>query len=218
MYYSYVPSFRDQQPRVMTVTGTATISVEPNIVMIELEVVTQNESLTLAQQENAQKINQVMQALLQFGIPRENIQTATYNIYPRYDYVDGKQVFRGYEVTHALTVKMDEGEQVGEIIDAAVQNGVNRVSAIEFTVADKQHYYQQALSAALRDATAKAQTIAETMELNLDPKPLKIVEEMNESPAAYKAFATMEENTSTTIEPGQIKIMANVRTKFQFFA
>lgn len=219
LYYPYVQQFRQRQPsRVMIVTGTANISVQPNIVTIQLEVVTENDELTKAQQENAQKMNQVTQALLQAGIPEKDIQTASYNIYPHYDYVDGKQIFRGYEVTHALQVKMNDINQAGTVIDLAVQNGVNRVGNIEFTVDDQQKYYQQALSAALKDATFKAQTMAHTMQLHLDPSPLKIVEETSEQPAAYKTFAATEGSTSTSIRPGQINIAAKIRTRFQYNA
>ncbi|WP_229683218.1 SIMPL domain-containing protein [Virgibacillus oceani] len=202
----------------MTVTGNASLSVEPNVVTIQLEVVTENDELKVAQQENANTINQVIQSLLQLGIPRENIQTASYNIFPKYDYVDGKQVFRGYEVTHALSVTINSINQAGTIIDAAVQNGVNRVSNIEFTVDDKDNYYQQALSAALENATAKAETIAETLQVNLDPYPIKIVENFNERPVAFQTFATAEKSSATTIEPGQIMIAANVTAQFQFNA
>nr|GGG83687.1 hypothetical protein GCM10011398_31570 [Virgibacillus oceani] len=219
MFYPYIPQYREQlESRVMTVTGNASLSVEPNVVTIQLEVVTENDELKVAQQENANTINQVIQSLLQLGIPRENIQTASYNIFPKYDYVDGKQVFRGYEVTHALSVTINSINQAGTIIDAAVQNGVNRVSNIEFTVDDKDNYYQQALSAALENATAKAETIAETLQVNLDPYPIKIVENFNERPVAFQTFATAEKSSATTIEPGQIMIAANVTAQFQFNA
>ncbi|WP_099157527.1 SIMPL domain-containing protein [Virgibacillus ndiopensis] len=219
MYYPYVPQYREQQhSRVMTVTGNASLSVEPNVVMVQLEVVTDNKELKVAQQENTNTINQVIQSLMQLGIPRDNIQTASYNIYPKYDYVDGKQVFRGYEVSHALNVTINDINQAGAVIDAAVQNGVNRVSNIEFTVDDKDKYYRQALSAALENAMDKAETLAETMQVNLDPYPMKIVEKFNEPPAAFQTFATAEKSSSTTIEPGQIVIVANVTAQFQYYA
>lgn len=202
--------------RLMTVTGNGSISVEPNIAHIRLEVVTENTQHSQAQQENTDKMNKVIQALAQLGIPDEDIQTTAFNIQPVYDFIDGKQVFRGYEVVNTITVQIKGIDQTGIVIDTAVQNGVNRVSNIQFTIENEQIYYQQALSAALINASEKAQTIASTMQLNLDPIPIKIVEIMNEPPMVYKTFAAVEASTTTPIEPGQIVIHASVETQFRY--
>ena len=220
MYYPYVPYHRqpdsEQRVRSMTVTGNGSVSVQPDIARIQLAVVTEDESLTQAQQENAQAMNQVIEALMTLGLARENIQTTSYTIIPNYDFVDGLQVFRGYEVRNEITVEVQSIDQIGKIIDVAVQNGVNHVSNIQFTVQDKQHYYQEALVSALQNATMKSQTIAQTMQLNLDPTPIRIVEEVIDNQINFKAFATSLDNISTPIEPGEIIIMAKVEVKYQY--
>lgn len=116
---------------MMTVTGNASLPFDPDKVTIQLGVVTENEQLSQAQQESASKMNQVIQSLLQLGIPRENIQTTAYNINPMYDYIDGKQEFRGYQVSNSITVQMISIDQAGKVIDVAVQNDVNQVSNIQ---------------------------------------------------------------------------------------
>lgn len=216
MYYPYVQQFTSQQRRVMTVTGIGSLSVAPDTVQIQLEVRTENKQLSQAQQENAAAMNQVIAALLQLGISREDIQTVSYNIFPQYDFVDGQQLFRGYEVTNAITVKITTIEQAGNVIDVAVQNGVNNVSNIQFMVEGEQLHYQQALSLALKNAVAKAQTIAETMQLQLDPTPIKIVEEHKAESVTPRMFAAKEMSGSTPIEQGQIVISATVEVQFQY--
>lgn len=203
-----------QAPRVMTVTGIANLPIEPDIVQVQLEVVTEDMELSQAQQENANTMNQVIQALLQLGIAMENIQTTAYNIHPKYDYIDEAQVFRGYEVTNEITVKIENIDQAGNVIDTAVQNGINSVSNIQFTVENKQAYYKQALSSALEDAYAKAQTLTKTMQLGMAPYPIKIIEKVSETPVTYKTYSTME--ATTPIEPGQIIISASVEAQFQY--
>lgn len=208
----YYPNYSRQ----MTVTGNGSISVEPNIAHIQLEVVTENTQLSLAQQENTNTMNQVIQALTQLGISEEDIQTTAFNIQPVYDFIDGKQVFRGYEVVNTITVQIKGIDQTGLVIDTAVQNGVNRISNIQFTIENEQVYYQRALSAALINASEKAQTIARTMQLNLDPIPIKIVEVMNKSPIVYKTFAAVEASITNPIEPGQVQINAVVTVQFRY--
>lgn len=220
MYYPYAPYHRqpdsEQRVRSMTVSGNGSVSVQPDITRIQLTVVTEDESLTQAQQKNAQAMNQVIESLMTLGLARENIQTTSYTIIPNYDFVNGQQVFRGYEVRNEITVEVQGIDQIGTIIDVAVQNGVNHVSNIQFTVQDKQLYYQEALVSALQNATVKSQTIAQTMQLNLDPTPIRIVEEVIDNQINFKTFAASLDNISTPIEPGEIIIMAKVEVKYQY--
>ena len=216
MYYPYVGQVARQQKRVMTVTGIGNLSIVPDTVQLQLEVRTENKQLSQAQQENADLMNQVIESLLELGIDREDIQTVAYNISPQYDYVEGQQIFRGYQVINSIDVKIKNIEQAGIIIDTAVQNGVNNVSNIRFTVENEQIPYQEALSLALRNALGKAQTIANTIQVKLDPHPIKIVETMREEPILYRSFAATEMSAITPIEPGQINIKATVEVQFQY--
>lgn len=216
MYYPVTNQYRQDMKHTMAVNGDASLSFEPDKVTIQLGVVTEDEQLSQAQQENARKINQVLQSLLQLGITKESIQTTAYNINPLYDHIDGKQQFRGYQVSSSITVQMTNTDQAGKVVDLAVQNNVNRISDIQFSIEDNQLPYQQALSAALKNAIVKAQTIAETLEVNYDPIPTKIVERINGSSMAYKTFAVMKNSNTTPIEPGQITVDATVEAQFQY--
>ncbi|QUW22005.1 SIMPL domain-containing protein [Sporosarcina sp. Marseille-Q4063] len=216
MYYPYVQQMTCQQKRVMTVIGIGSFSITPDTVQIQLEVRTESKQLSQAQQENADLMSQVIESLLELGIAREDIQTVSYNISPQYDYVEGQQIFRGYEVINSINVTIKNIEQAGTIIDTAVRNGVNQVSNIRFTVENEQIPYQEALSLALKNALAKAQTIANTIQLKLDPHPIKIVETMKEEPILFRSFAANEMRATTPIEPGQIDIKATVEVQFQY--
>ncbi|MFJ8264092.1 SIMPL domain-containing protein [Rummeliibacillus sp. NPDC094406] len=202
--------------RVITVIGNGKIAASPNYVQLQVEVITNGKEVSSAAQENAAIMNRVIQSLIALGIPREDIQTASYNVSPNYDYIEGKQVFRGYEVTNAITVKVRDMNQVGTVIDTAVKSGANRVSSIQFKIDHEEHYYQQALSLALRDAQMKANTIAETMHLTIPPQPIQVFEESTSEPVLYKSAAMASQNITTPIEQGLITISATLRVKFQY--
>lgn len=216
MYYPNVHQLLFPPLRVITVTGNGEVAAQPNYVQLQIEVSTQGKEVSEAQKENATIMNRVIQSILALKIPREDIQTAAYTIVPNYDYVEGKQVFRGYEVTNAITVKVKDISQVGVVIDTAVQNGANRISGIQFKIEHPDAYYQQALRLALQNAQTKAKTIAETMKLTLHPQPIEIMEESSPAPVPYKMYSMAEQGISTPIEPGQITISATVRVKFQY--
>lgn len=218
MYYPYARQqfYRQGEWRRLTVKGKGFVFAEPDILTIQLGVRTQSESLTQAEQENATIMNQVIEALISLGIPRENIQTASFTISPMYDYVEGEQVFKGYQVVNSVTVELETVSQAGLVIDTAVNNGVNQVSSLQFSVSDPDAYYKEALSEALRDAQAKANVMAADLQLNLDPTPVKIIEQTAELPQPrFQTFAVAAEST-TPIEPGRLRIQATVETIFQY--
>ena len=203
-------------PREMTVTGNGEIVAKPDYVQIQIEVRTEGKEVSAAQQENAVIMNRVIASLVALNIPREAIQTTAYTISPNYDYIEGRQVFRGYEVQNAITVKITDISQVGTVIDTAVENGANHVSAIQFKIDDSDAYYRQALQLALIDAQGKAKSMADTMHLPLQMLPIEILEETIAPPIAYKSLQLSNEQSITPIEQGMITVNATVRVKFRF--
>lgn len=202
--------------REMTVTGNGEVVAQPDYVQIQIEVRTEGKNVSAAQQENAMMMKQVIEALVALTIPREDIQTTVYTISPNYDYIEGRQVFRGYEVQNGITVKITDISQAGTVIDTAIQNGANQVSGIHFKIDDSDAYYRQALQLALIDAQAKAKSMADTMHLPLQPLPVEIVEETNIPPVLYKSVQLSNQQSVTPIEPGMMTVNATVRVKFQF--
>ena len=203
--------------REMTVTGYGEIAAEPDYVQIQIEVRTQGKDVSGAQQENAQIMNRVIVSIMSLNIPREDIQTAHYSISPMYDYIEGRQVFRGYEVQNAITVKIMDISQAGIVIDTAVLNGANLVSEIQFKIEDSAVYYRQALRLALVDAHAKAVTMAETMHISIQPIPIEIIEERNVAiPYTFKSVQISNQESMTPIEQGTMLINATVRVKYRY--
>lgn len=215
--YSSIPSHSFPIVRILTVTGSGMIEALPNYVQLRVEVGTEGEEVQQTQAKNAEIMNRVIQALLALNIPRENIQTAAFNIFPQYDFIEGKQVFRGYEVKNAITVKTADIEIAGKVIDTAVENGANNISSIQFGLDNPELFYQQALQRALQNAQTKANTIAQTMKLALYPKPISIVEEQQQiGPERYKTLTMASAQVGTPIEQGEISISATVTVKYQY--
>lgn len=204
-------------PREITVTGNGVVDVQPDHAQVQIEVRTEGNNVSTAQQENAVIMNRVIESLVELNIPREAIQTTAYAIFPNYDFIEGRQVLRGYEVQNAITVKMTNTSQMGTVIDTAVKSGANQVSAIQFNIANTDAHYRQALQFAMTDAMAKAQSIAETMHVTLQALPVEIIEESNTTvPIPYKSLQLSNQQYVTPIEPGMLTVTANVRVKFRF--
>ncbi|MBB4826172.1 uncharacterized protein YggE [Sporosarcina luteola] len=216
MYYPYIMHHTRPPARIITVTGTGHMLKEPDYLKIQMEVITENMMASAAQQENAERMNRVIEALQQIGIPKTNIQTTSFTINPRYEYQDGQQIFRGYTVANSISVKVPNIADAGRVIDEAVQQGVNQINSLQFGIEHENLLYEQALQKALKQAISKARAIAETIQVQLDPKPIKITEDPNYQPGRPQPLFAVSKTASTPIEPGQMAVQASVRVQFQY--
>ncbi|WP_096439317.1 SIMPL domain-containing protein [Alteribacter populi] len=200
----------------MKVKGEGSISTSPDQAEITIGAVTEDPTVSTAQQENAGIIGAITSSISGLGIPEDDIQTIEYRIETQYDYVDGKQVFRGYRVTHLLHITIDDIELTGQIIDTAVSAGANSISSIQFSLTNPHVIYNQALELAIQDAQRKAETIAQELGVNLDTPPKSIREVTSETtPIPYKTalYAAAE---STPIQPGTLSILAKIEAEFYY--
>ncbi|AZU63281.1 SIMPL domain-containing protein [Neobacillus mesonae] len=219
--YNYRPQNQFGPPRqkwfVMKVNGEGTVEVRPDSASVNLGVITENKELIAAQKENTKKSTSVINSLVSQGISHERIKTFDYRIDSDYDYIEGKQIFRGYKVTNILQVKIEDLSIVGKVVDEAVQSGVNYVSNVHFTVKNKDLYYKQALQLAINDCIEKAKTIGSTLNVHLIPTPSLIVESgTTVQPLTHQPETLVKGISSTQFEPGQIEVKANIMAEFQY--
>ncbi len=202
----------------ITVTAEHTLYVDPNRAIVSIGVVTKNEDLEAAQNENRQLSNQVVQSLMKNGVPKKDIQTSTYQIFPQYNYEDGKQVFTGYEVRQVFRVTIDDIEKVGTIIDDAIKNGANRVENIQFVNSNPIESYQQALATAYQKAYQKARTLATQSSQQLNPQPKSITEQSSQTVTPYVSTTFVKAaEESTSLQPGQIGVTAILTAVFRSY-
>ena len=80
--------------RIISVTGHGNVSATPDFVQLQVEIVTKGKEVSKATEDNAEITSRVIESILALGVAREDIQTASYMISPKYDYIEGKQLFR----------------------------------------------------------------------------------------------------------------------------
>ena len=218
MYYQQ--PFRNhtekKSSRTVTVVGEKTVDAQPDMAIAQIGVVTSDKELTEAQAENNTISTAILNSFKQNGITEKDIQTSTYQIYPQYDYQDGKQMFKGYEVRQVFSVKIKDIDMVGKVIDDAVQSGANIIERIQFAISEPRVYYQKALSKAYEDALNKAKVLARSSGMTLNTMPLEIIEDSSIPimPAAGKAFVLAAESTAP-VQPGEVGITARLTVKYK---
>ena len=199
--------------RKMTLNGRGQITVDPDLAIIRIGVQTTGDNVTETQSENARISQNVIDALKLVGI--DEIQTRQYRIEKLYDYVNGAQIDRGYEVRNVVEIRTGDIEHLGTIIDTAVYNGANVVDSIQFTLSDPDAYYQQALNLAVDNAISKAENIAYNLGVLTSPIPMLITENyINAIP--FSNTVAMRGEIATPIESGDIQVIANVTVEFEY--
>ncbi|MCH1625482.1 SIMPL domain-containing protein [Ferdinandcohnia quinoae] len=203
---------------LLKLTGEGSVSANPDMSTITLGVITENENLTTAQQENNQKVASVIHSLSALGIQKENIKTVDYRVEMVYDYENSKQTLRGYRVIHMLQITNNDLARTGMIVDTAIKNGANSVTSIDFSVKNPQNYYSQALALALNNAQAKATALANEMGVKVNIIPI-LVQEVSQMPPPMPFQATMfaKSEAATPIQPGELKITATIHAHFSYF-
>ncbi|WP_082795336.1 SIMPL domain-containing protein [Alkalihalobacillus trypoxylicola] len=200
----------------LTVFGMGRVSATPNLAKIILGVQNVGDSVEAIQAENANLLLNVMNALKSFQIKDEDIRTSEYQIIPVYDFIDGNQQFKHYQITHLLDVNIRDLDETGEIIDAAVRSGANQVLSIEFTLEDVSEIEEQALVKALNDAKRKAQVIVNTLDVELDVPPIYVKEIKEGSQPFFQRTMLFENSSATSIQPGKLIITSQVEVMYHY--
>ena len=154
----------EPQVRLISVTGEASMQVKPDMATISFGVETNAPTAGEAQRTNSSAMDAVIQALLGMSIPRDDIQTSNFSLYPVYEWQgdkpDAKQVLLGYRCNNTVVVKIRNIGRVGEAIDRATSAGATNIGGITFGLQDPEPLKKQLLSQAVTDARSKAETMA----------------------------------------------------------
>ena len=210
------------------VSGTGTVSVEPDVAILQVGVEVFAGKVSTARSEASKAMDSVVSVLKKEGVEEKDIQTTRFNIYPRYDYEEvtingkriGTQVLTGYTVNNTVKAKIYEIDKVGEIIDKGADAGGDyaRINGVDFTVDDPTPYQTEIRKMAVEDAVGKAQEYALLTNVELGP-----VIELNEmtpgsvhSPyeADYGMRMMAAAPPTTSISAGQLEISLTVNTLF----
>ena len=150
--------------KTISVTGTATTQMQPDLLHIQFGVETQELTAKQALDSNSVLMNKVINALRTSGVTQDEISTSSLNIYPVYEHYREpitetyKTELVGYKVSNVISVKTQNLDLAAAIIDGAVNAGVNRVDSVYFTLSPELHQQvkDDLLSSAVENAKSKA--------------------------------------------------------------
>ncbi len=210
----------DAQAKTISLAGSGSASAQADQASISMGVEVTDESAADAISENADKVAAVIAAVEALGVSEDDVYTSQYSVYPQYDWTESGRVFKGYTVTNMVRVTVKNLDDVGKIIDAAGAAGANRIDSISFELSDakRDDLKMNAYVAALQDAQAKADVIAETLELTITG--VQSVTESSYVPArTYQSVAEADYamgSAPTPILSGELTVTVSIQIVYLF--
>jgi len=203
------------------VTGQGKVTAVPDIATLRLGIEAQEATVSEAQTQAAEAMDEVMTALIDNEVAEKDIQTQYFSIRQvrRWSETRDQEIVVGYRVTNMVTAKIRDIDKVGSIIDAvAVAGGdLTRIDNISFSIDDPSAYFEEARQKAMADAEAKAELLARLAGVSLG-KPTYISEGIQIPPPIYPR-AVYEEvpipaPAAPPISPGEMEISLTLQVAY----
>ena len=194
----------------LTVTGSATINVVPDLATITLGVTTTGDTAASAMAANNEAVSGVIAKLIAAHVADRDMQTSSLSINPNWvaNANNTGQVIKGYIASNMLTVRIKALETTGAVLDAAITDGANTLNGLTFGLQDQRPTEDEARKAAVVDALARAKVLADAAGAKLGD-----IQSINEGgasqPGPMPMFKTMDA-ASVPVAAGEIGISASV--------
>lgn len=204
-----------QVQKGISVSGTGKVTGKPDVVKLTLGVSAEADTVQKARDQAAASLDAMIKSLKNNGIAEKDLQTQQFSIQPQYDYNDGNQRLRGFQVTNILNVTLRDINKTGQVVDDAVRAGGNdtQIQGLAFTIENPDDLKQQAREKAVADAKAKAETLARSAGVTIG-EAMNISETGYAPPVFYdksaNSFAGPATGESTPIQPGELDVTVDV--------
>ena len=209
----------DQQAPAIDVSGSGTASAAPDVAVLSLGVEAEADSVGEARAQAAEAMDAMLAALKDGGVADEDIQTTRFSVQPRFDFIEQRQVLRGFAVDNIVSVKIRSIDDTGELIDAALAAGgdLARIEGVRFTIDDPSSLEDEARQEAMAEARRKAKTLAQAAGVDLG-RPRSISETGGSIPEQFRAFDGAfadAELAATPIELGELEVRVSVQVVYE---
>lgn len=220
-----VPAFAQEVPTaprrpVLTVTGEGVARAVPDMASVSTGVVNEAKTAREALDANTQAVAAMVAAIKETGVESRDIATSGFSVQPRYappkkDSPDAPQI-NGYEVRNTVTVRVRDLARLGDLLDKVVTNGANQIGGIAFDIAEPAKLEEAARVAAVKDARAQAQALADAAGLRL-VRVLAITSNGTSMPPMPRMMAApaMMKAEAVPVEAGESEIRASVNVIYE---
>ena len=217
-----LPCFAAGDLPSISVSGTATVTVEPDTASFSLTASSLRDTTEEARVSTTEMIQGAVKILTdEFGVPVEDLSTSYITAYPQYRWTEeNKQELVGQRCEQSLNVKIHDLASIGDVYTRLMSLTGIEISTVSLDKEDKSAELLEARMLAVKDARAKADAYTEAAGVSVG-KVLNISDSSSYYPVAYKmsnrlmASAEMDSAPSTEFYKGDISVSASVSMVYE---
>lgn len=228
----------DKLPSI-TVSGTAEVLIQPDEVVFSLDFTKLNKDLQLARKQNDESVAKMLELARRFSIPAKDIKTDNISVEMKYTSIRdpkkrifdedgdevGTKIFKGYEVSKSVTVRLTNISKFEEFFGEILNTGITEVSSVKFETSKLRENKDKARDMAMKAAREKAVALAGAIDQTIG-KAIRITE----GNVPNTSFSNLSANAMSNIRadgtgvavsealatfaPGAIKVEATVTVVF----
>lgn len=199
------------EPNTITVTGVGIVRQAPDSAWVDIGVSTQHADISHAMAEMDAIIAAITDSVLEFNVPRENIQTTYFNVWETESY-DSDEPQRQFYANHSMSILIADIDMLSYIVEGAIKAGANSINGIQFIVSDVSSAASDARALAMADAENIANELADLAGHTLGR--IISVRETSNSGAPHDTMRLYSDGYG--IEPGEKSIHITLEVVFAF--
>ncbi|GLS42908.1 SIMPL domain-containing protein [Methylobacterium brachythecii] len=219
------PAFAGDDDRAgrIGVIGRAQVETQPDFASVEIGVQTKGGTPAAALDAASSAAKGIIATAKELGVPDSDIGTSSVTLQPVNRQIrqpDGSfhEQADGYAASNRVVVRLGDMPRLGELMRRALDAGSNRIDGVSFGLRDPGKVQADVQVAAMKDARAQAERLADAAGVKLGPA-LSIASPPraeNTRPAPYAAMArsVAKDRAAVPVEAGTIETSAEVEAVF----
>jgi uncharacterized protein len=209
------------RPRSVSVSGGGEVAAEPDLAHVTLGVEARRPTMAEARAEVARTVDRVLALTRDLRIDPKLVNATRIQVQPEYSWneKDRQRVLLGYLVSRQVQVEVRDLEQLGPLLERAVDAGVNQVNDPVLDSSRRASLERAALAKAVEDARLNAETLAKAAGVRLGPvRMLNGASSTPPVPMYRRGPMVMADAAAAppaeTYQPGDMKFSATVNAEY----
>jgi len=198
----------------VSVGADATVERTPDEATVTVAAVGRGETAAAARSNVSGDADAITSALESEGA---TVTSSRFSVRPEYDYRDSGRELVGYVAVHTVAAETNDVDGVGALVDAAVDNGADRVEGITYRLSDdtRQAARDEALTTAMERARGDATTLATAEDRGVGDA-VTIQTSDGGQPVVRAEYATSADSGGeTNISPGPVTVEVSVQVTYE---
>jgi uncharacterized protein YggE len=200
-------------PSRVDVSGTGTVKITPDQVLIGLRVENTGNDAATVKRENDQVVAAVLRFLKDAGVPDSDVQTEYIRLNKNYNY---NSKTYNYVANQSINVLLKDLSKYESVMNGLISSGMNRIDNINFGSSERERLEVEARKKAVLNAKQKAGEYAAALGQQIGSAVRISEQTASVSPGVnLRSFAVADAAESeATIAPGELEIRVNVQVSF----